>query len=243
MMNLTLNNEIQLMSNVDQFSQCGGVEIICDEYMYFCVADNTLYFNHESTLVQNGEIHIELRRLKRHAFIAGLVLLKGSLGEERKLMSSAKNERMHFDPTKTHSKCLALTKTEVNNPIELQKNMKTMLEDHLKNFTYTFEASKSSCENVLVVLNEKTQEEFKILQEQQNKSKNQNEENIKRFTDNNLEKISNLKAIIQSSIENTQVAIIREIQSLKKQQNGNSNRLEKVEQQINESVSGFVQKF
>jgi Malectin domain len=106
---MVLNNQIQLLSNVSLVDLCGGNGKICDVYYYFCVSDKTLYYKNQSVLIQNEKIHIEIRPVIGFANIAGLVLLKGTLGEHQKLVSSATSELVNFDPlntVNTNSKCL-----------------------------------------------------------------------------------------------------------------------------------------
>jgi Malectin domain len=242
-LNVSLNHDLPLLSNVDQFLQCGGFGKICDKYFYFCVSDQKLYYKDQSSLIQNKKIDIEIRQVKNSASIAGLVLLKGSLGEKRKLISSATREEMYFDPLKTHPKCLPPPITVS----DTQNTMEGLFENYWKNYTTTCEVNKFLWENVLVA-NEKTQEAVKYLQKQQNETIEEHQENINRFTKNHLEfleiweqfestiqsNISNLHATIESSFEMTQSEINR---GLQKHQIERNNRLDKMEQQINKSVS------
>jgi Malectin domain len=219
-MNMSLNHDLRLLSNVDQFLQCGGFGKICDKYFYFCVSDQILYYKDQSSLIQNEKISIDFNGGNKNSFIAGLVLLKGSLGEKRKLNSSATREEMYFDPLKTHPRCLPpLTVTD------LQNNMEVMFENYWKNYTTICEVNKFSWENVLVA-NEKTQEAVENHQKQQ-----------KETLEKHQDLFSNLSSTIQSSFGSTQAAIHREIQSVHKQQSDNSNRIEKVVTQINRTVS------
>jgi hypothetical protein len=100
-----MNGDIQLLKNVDLKYQCGGDKKSCDEYFYFCVDNNTLYFKSQSSLVRNGKIRIEISKVEGRAVLAGLVFLKGSIGESRKLISSNTNDSLYFDPVRTHWQC------------------------------------------------------------------------------------------------------------------------------------------
>jgi Malectin domain len=110
--NMTLNDNIELLSIVDWYHQCGGNARSCDVYFYFCVAENILYHKNQSTLVWNEKIHIDIVRVSGVATISGLVLLKGDLGEHKKLTSSSTQESVDFDPAKMHPKCLKSVKRD-----------------------------------------------------------------------------------------------------------------------------------
>jgi hypothetical protein len=104
--NMTLNDNIELLANVDQYQQCGGLDQSHDDYFYFCVADNMLYHKNQSTIMRNGKIHIDLIRVGGVVAISSLVLLKGTVGERQKLTSSNTRELVDFDPAKMHPMCL-----------------------------------------------------------------------------------------------------------------------------------------
>jgi hypothetical protein len=72
---MTLNNDIQMLSNVVLNQLCEHFDA-CDKYFYFCVTDNILHYQNQSTLVQNNEIHIEFKSLTAFTFVSGLVLLR-----------------------------------------------------------------------------------------------------------------------------------------------------------------------
>jgi Malectin domain len=161
---MTLNYDIPLISNMDQYQQCGSNVNICDEYFYFCAKNQTLYYENRATVIRNGEIHIEIRPVRGEAHLAGLVLLKGALGESHKLNGSATNKTLHFDAKKMNPKCLQAT--------ESTGSTGGLNDDRLN-------------------------------------------------------------PVHQTSIENSQKTILREIQSFQKLQSNNFiNRFEKVEQQI-----------
>jgi Malectin domain len=123
-------NDIQLLSNVDPFDLCGGGMNGCDQYFYICVADKKLYYGNQSFLVKDNQIRVEFSAKKDYVRVAGLVMLKGSLGERKKLIGSATQATMFFDPLKTNSACLA----EIKEKIELQNSME-ISEQSLKNIS------------------------------------------------------------------------------------------------------------
>jgi Malectin domain len=128
--NMKLNN-IQLLSNVDPFDHCGGHYKGCDKYFYICVADKKLYYGNQSSLVKDNQIRVEISAYKNWVNVAGLVMLKGTLGEIQKLIGSATKATVIFDPLKKNSECL----TEVErNTIKLQKFME-ISEQSLKNIS------------------------------------------------------------------------------------------------------------
>jgi hypothetical protein len=260
--NLTLNKKIQLLSNVDQFQQCGGSEKICDEYFYFCVSDKTIYYKEQSSPILNEIIHIELLPLKDEAYIAGLVLLKGTLGERKKLKSSATTEPMFFNPLNTNNRCTVAENVQMileeqrQSTDKLEKSLATLSETIAKTYTESKsvkDLQKQQNSNFIQLqstmnqfaeislqnisnLNAAIQSSFKGVQvtsEKQSNSLVQLQKSIEHSNKISLTNISNLNVIIQSSFENTQAAIVREIQSLQKQQITN---FESVEQRITKNM-------
>jgi Malectin domain len=243
--NMTLNKEIQLHSNMDQFKLCGGVKKICDEYFYFCVAEKTMYFNNQSTVIEDGKFSIEILPVKYRATIAGIVLLKGKLGERQKLVASAKNEHMFFDPMKMNPMCsiTAMMLNEVRKIQEeqrqstkkLQKSVEFNSENNVKIIKDSCSARKSLLE-VVQVANELA---VKSLKQLQTDNSDELQKTLNRLNENSLRNISNLNAVVQSSFEsvlaasdNSQAAILREIQSLKNQKIADIIRFENVEKQV-----------
>jgi hypothetical protein len=96
--NLTINSNIQLLSNVDQFEHCGGYRQSCDDYFYFCVKNNKLHYKTETSKIQHNKIRLLFAIVKHNSFAAGIVWLKGTAGEQKKLKSSNSNHTMYFDP-------------------------------------------------------------------------------------------------------------------------------------------------
>jgi hypothetical protein len=227
---MTLNNEIQLHSNVDLYKLCGGFRKICDEYFYFCVTGQTLYYNNKSTVIRNAKINIEILPVKTEANIAGIVLLKGKLGESQKLVASAKNEQMFFDPMKMNPMCLT-TAMMLNEIQKLQTSVEINSENSAKIIKDSCSVSKSSLEGVLVA-NELAVKSLKQLQ-------TDNSDELEKILNRLNENISNLNAVVQSSFESVlaasddgQAAILREIQSLKNQKIADIIRFENVEKQV-----------
>jgi RNase P subunit RPR2 len=153
-------NDIELLWKVDPFDLCGGVNYGCDQYFYICVADKKLYYGNQTFLVKDNQIRVEFRANKYIVRVAGLVMLKGSLGESQKLIGSATKATMFFDPFKTNYNCLAI---EIN--LKLKKFME-ISEQSLKNISnLNADIIISSIESVSKI-NEKTQ--VTILQEIKN---------------------------------------------------------------------------
>jgi Malectin domain len=239
--NMILNNEIHLHPNMSVYNLCGGQHKICDEHFYFCVSDNTLYHKDQSTLIRNGEIHIQIHTVEKLAFIAGLVLLKGTLGEKHKLISSATNEPIFFDPAKTHYKCgttaimlnqfKKIQEEQRRSTEKLQNRMETLSEQNFLNHSNSCAAA------------------FTNLQAQQINNFTQIQKNLEHFDETNFQKISNLNSTIQSSIQSvqkantdTQVVILREVTNLNNQQKENFKRLETVEHRINKNFESLSEK-
>jgi Malectin domain len=114
--NMTLNDKIQLLPSFDVYELCGGSGKIRDVYMYFCVSNNELYFEKQTTTIVNEKISIEVNREKGFATIAALVLLKGTLEERHTLKNSITDETLFFDPSKRHSSCSISSSTTVTTP-------------------------------------------------------------------------------------------------------------------------------
>jgi Malectin domain len=139
-------NDIQLISNADPFVLCGGEGYICDKYFYICVADKKIYYENQSSLVEDYQIRVEFSANEDWVRVAGLVMLKGTVGEHQKLIGSATKETMHFNSSNTNLVCLV--KEEI---INLQKNMKSISNQSLKNISHMNAEIVSSIENVLNV--------------------------------------------------------------------------------------------
>jgi Malectin domain len=243
--NMTLNNEIQLHSNMNRFDLCGGRYKACDEYFYFCVSKKTLYFNNQSAVIQDGKISTEILPVKNRATLAGLVLIKGKLGERQKLVASAKNEQMFFDPMKMNPMCsiTAMMLNEVRKIQEeqrqstkkLQMSFEINSENSVKIIKDSCSVSKSSLEGVQVA-NELA---VKSLKQLQTENSDELQKTLNRFNENSLRNISNLNAVVQSSFEsvlaasdNSQAAILREIQVLKNQKIYDIIRFDNVEKLV-----------
>jgi Malectin domain len=180
---MNLNNKIQLASNLNVFNLCGGKRKICDEYYYFCVSDKTIYYKNQSSIVKNEKIHIDIRSTEGIAKIAGLVVLKESLGERQILKSSATNEPLYFDFEKIHPKCQNQLKELLNQQlVNIQMGMKSTVEANQQNsnqiLTEQSRIQKQSAEQMDVKFNELRLELFtkieaanKNQQEQQNDGK------------------------------------------------------------------------
>jgi Malectin domain len=164
---MTLNNHINMLSNVHLAQLCGGKYNTCDKYFYFCVTGNNLHYQNQSTLIQNNEIHIEFNSLTERTFVSGLVLLKGALGERQKLISSNTNDFLDFDLKNMDPRCSKPTgKVQAQDELRADINC----EESLKNITDLLEESRSSCKN--------TQLELERLQTQLNKSSNLLQKNM-----------------------------------------------------------------
>jgi hypothetical protein len=96
--NLTINSNIQLLSNVDQLEHCRGFGESCDDYFYFCVKNNKLHYKNETSTIQHNKIRLLFVTVKHDPTLAGIVWLKGTAGEQKKLKSSNSNHTMYFDP-------------------------------------------------------------------------------------------------------------------------------------------------
>jgi hypothetical protein len=158
---LTLNNEVQLLTNVDLAKLCGSHANSCDKYFYFCVIDRKLYYQNQSTLIQNAKFHIEINSIIKNSAINGLVLLKGTFGERQKLLSSNTDEFLDFDPKNMDPRC-----SKPTGKVQAQDEQRADIncEESLKNITDLLEESRSSYEN--------TQLELEILQTLQDKNSN-----------------------------------------------------------------------
>jgi Malectin domain len=242
---MTLNNEIQLDSNVDLFKLCGGKNKICDEYIYFCISEKTMYFNNQSVVIQDEKINIEILPVKNRATLAGLVLLKGKLGESQNLVASAKKEHMFFDPMKMNPMC-STTAMMLNEILKIQeeqrqstKKLQTSVEINSENNVKIIKDSCSVSKSSLQSVQRANELAVKSLKQLQTDNSDKLQKTLNRLNENSLRNISNLNAVVQSSFEsvlaasdNSQAAILREIQSLKNQKIADTIRLENVEKQV-----------
>jgi hypothetical protein len=153
---MTLNGKIKLLSNVNLFELCGDYKT-CDIYFYFCITDGTLYYQNQSTLLQN-EIHIEIRPIKSQIYLSGLVLLEGTMGESQKLVSSNTNELLDFDQTKFYQRCWRMSdeyrfyKEQEHTKNHLLSIMKNSSENYVKNNTNSSTVSYSSLTSIQNVI-------------------------------------------------------------------------------------------
>jgi Malectin domain len=138
-MDLSINDDIQLLTNVGPYRECRPKGNFCDIYFYFCVAGNMIYYKNQSSLILNETIHIDLRPVNSYVSISGLVLLKGSPGEKQKLKNSPAIDPMFFDPSKMDSRCSIIIE-EANEPC--QNTVK--LEEIMENVKNLCTESKSS---------------------------------------------------------------------------------------------------
>jgi Malectin domain len=219
LLNMSLNNEIQLLPNVDLRKLCGGPKKICDEYFYLCVVENTLYYGNKSSAIQHEEILIKIHSAASYANIAGLVLLKGDLGEQTKLKSSATNRSLDFNPKNMHPKCLSTAslhselqkfkEEERQNSKKLQTTIETIGENCLNNV-------KNSCDCVREK-SESTKAAIESVQEQQSKSNARLHETLDDFKKKNREDFLVLNHTIYETMEKKQEQILYEIQNFQNQ--------------------------
>jgi Malectin domain len=205
---MTLNNEIQLHSNVDLFTLCGGSRKICDEYFYFCVTGQTLYYQNASTVIRNEKISIEIRPGKLRATIAGIVLLKGQFGERQKLVASAKKEQMFFETMKMNPMC-SITATVLYEIQKFQEEQRQSTKE-LQTSVEINSANQQTIENHELAV--------KRLEQLQTENSNELQMTLNRLNENSLRNISNLKTGIQTSFEGVRAAsdtILHEIQGFK----------------------------
>jgi hypothetical protein len=113
---MTMNDDHKLFSNALREDLCDyqGDESSCDKYFYFCVANNTLYYKEESSQIRNETIRVGISYASMVQYVGGLVVLKGTSGESKKLISSKTNGTLYFDPATTHPMCSQLDSSEVN---------------------------------------------------------------------------------------------------------------------------------
>jgi Malectin domain len=190
-------NDIQLISNVDSFDLCGGSDNASDQYFYICVADKKLHCGNESSLVKDNQIRVEFSANSGVVIVAGLVMLKGTLGESQKLIGSATKATMLFDPLKTNSKCLAKTKEN----IKLQKFMEVS-EQSLKNISHLNADIIISSIDSVSKANENTQ--VTILQEIKNIQKDEcHGTNMKKIADHTKTIIKTLQSNVKQMKEMT----------------------------------------
>jgi hypothetical protein len=124
--NVTINSNIQLLSNVDQFSHCGDYIQSCDDYYYFCVKNNKLHYKNETSRILDKKIRLQFIPTSRYVFVAGIVWLEGTAGEQKKLKSSNSNHTMYFDPEQNCNNAeeeeIINIVTLVQEPFKLQDN-------------------------------------------------------------------------------------------------------------------------
>jgi hypothetical protein len=105
--------------------------ISCDKYFYFCVANNTLHYKEQSSLIHDGKIRIEISSPTKYGYISGLVVLKGETRERKKLNSSNTKDELYFDPSKIQPKCQSEVVPATNQEVSVSnaKEEKPQLDD------------------------------------------------------------------------------------------------------------------
>jgi Malectin domain len=213
-------NDIHLLTNVTQINQCGGEMKSCDVYFYFCVANKMLYYNEKSTAVQDDSVKVTFTATNGKPVYAGLVMLRGKLGERQKLISSNTKESLYFDPLKVNVKCSNLKVTPI-------KPDRDMCLDHMSTLNVSIESSFQSVRTA----NENTLETVKRLQEGQNENFGKLLNSTAFFSENSLKKI--MKTAIESTFEAVRrdnednlAQIRREIQTLQNETTKNSQKMD-----------------
>jgi hypothetical protein len=97
-----LNDKHTILSNVDH-DKTHGKNCAYDEFTYFTICCNTLMYKNQNSTITNNKIQLNFKPTKGHAFVSAIALLRGSIGEKRKLSSTNSNEFMYFDPATTLS--------------------------------------------------------------------------------------------------------------------------------------------
>jgi hypothetical protein len=100
--NAYLNDNHTILSNFDQVKIAGGYPAH-DEYIYFTICRRTLLNGNQMSKVNDNKIRVEFRPVKDAPYISAIVLLKGRIGEKRKLSSSNSNECDHVFRSKTYA--------------------------------------------------------------------------------------------------------------------------------------------
>jgi Malectin domain len=243
--NMKLNDKIQLASNFNVNKLCGGEGKICDEYFYFCVSDKILYYKDHSSIVQDEKIHIDISSTEGYANIAGLVVLKGSLGEHKHLKSSATNEKLHFDFEKIHPKCFNMwhvMKSILDLNVSVGNAQATILHKVQMEVKSTVETTHQTSNQILMeqsriqnqsaeqlnIKFERLHSELKTKTDQANKNKQEQEEQndkqqlmkIQQATDKMTSSVlAEMKTSIAQYCESHQQSFIHQMQQMQHIQN------------------------
>lgn len=77
--NVVLNADHNVISDLDIFLRSGGKGIAYDEYIYFSVSRNRLYYKDEESEIRGGKVRVEfIKGYRDNPKINGIVLIKGS---------------------------------------------------------------------------------------------------------------------------------------------------------------------
>jgi Malectin domain len=183
---MTVNNEIVLLSKDNLFNLCGG-EAVCDIYFYFCVSNQTLYHKGCSTLIQNDQIQISIHHNFGHANIAGLVMLKGGLGEHKKIKSSATEELLDFNADKMSPVCIAnMRDNSEKRQLQIANDSQKKIAEHTKQILMSIDSSlnqqvseiQSKTENLFERNHEST---YTLMQQIYNESSQQIDVKFEKF--------------------------------------------------------------
>jgi Malectin domain len=208
---LRLNDFLLHAKNL--YRACGEGPNICDYHFYFCVSNQTVFYKNRSSRIRNEKIHIRaIVEDDDEGYISGIVVLKGTLGEHKNLVSSARQKTMYFNPATMHPKCV----TDLNvlsafqHILEEQRQITKTLQSNVdkdNNVTDSCASLSSSFESIKQT-NENTETKAALLLKQQSENHNL----LQQTMDQHLKKISNLNAIAQTACDNNLMTVLREIQ-------------------------------
>jgi hypothetical protein len=137
--NAYLNDNHTILSNFDQVKIAGGYPAH-DEYIYFTICRRTLMNGNQMSKVNDNKIRVEFKPVTNYPSISAILLIKGRIGEKKKLSSSNSNATMFFDPK--HTPCQEDETTNVDKPTKfvefIKQQLSEMPEENRKKFSPYF---------------------------------------------------------------------------------------------------------
>jgi hypothetical protein len=158
---VTLNDKHTILSNVDH-EKSHGKNCAYDEYAYFTICRNTLMYKNQYSTITDKKILLNFKPTRNFAHISAIALLRGSIGEKRKLSSSNSNEIMYFDPGSTIS-CNQTTKNTKLEELKPTMGLKKLFSGFQFDF-HNFTNLNINNNNYYYNTNDKDQENENILE-------------------------------------------------------------------------------
>jgi hypothetical protein len=172
-LDVILNEEHKILSDMDPVAKHGDFPGY-DEFIYFTVCNNTLMYKNQNSTITKNAVRVEFKSIISQKYIAAIVLLKGTIGERKKLSNTNNNEDLYFDPTDTPCNGEISTTTKPTEPTSIQqfsnqelvKIVNNLSSEYQKHFNQLFHFHNNTNLFIINIFNKETesaQQSAKIL--------------------------------------------------------------------------------